>query len=287
MSEAIRFSHVYFSYEQNKDVVEASKCTINDVSFTINKGEYVALIGHNGSGKSTIAKIIVGILEAFTDGNENDGVYIDGIKMTENNYQSLQKKIGMVFQNPDNQFIGSTVQDDIAFSLENVAMPYDQMKVLVEEYSKKVGMYEYLSREPSSLSGGQKQRVAIAGTLVRHPEILVLDEATSMLDPQGRNDIRTLIRNMKKENPDLTIISITHDIEEAYQSDHVIVINKGKVVKEGTPDDVFSDEVLMKKIDLTIPFYKQLKNELEKYGIDINGVDNIDNIDELVDRLCR
>ena len=284
MSEAIRFSHGYFSYEQNKDVVEASKCTINDVSFTINKGEYVALIGHNGSGKSTIAKIIVGILEAFTDGNENDGVYIDGIKMTENNYQSLQKKIGMVFQNPDNQFIGSTVQDDIAFSLENVAMPYDQMKVLVEEYSKKVGMYEYLSREPSSLSGGQKQRVAIAGTLVRHPEILVLDEATSMLDPQGRNDIRTLIRNMKKENPDLTIISITHDIEEAYQSDHVIVINKGKVVKEGTPDDVFSDEVLMKKIDLTIPFYKQLKNELEKYGIDINGVDNID---ELVDRLCR
>lgn len=284
MSEAIRFSHVYFSYEQNKDVVEASKCTINDVSFTINKGEYVALIGHNGSGKSTIAKIIVGILEAFTDGNENDGVYIDGIKMTENNYQSLQKKIGMVFQNPDNQFIGSTVQDDIAFSLENVAMPYDQMKVLVEEYSKKVGMYEYLSREPSSLSGGQKQRVAIAGTLVRHPEILVLDEATSMLDPQGRNDICTLIRNMKKENPDLTIISITHDIEEAYQSDHVIVINKGKVVKEGTPDDVFSDEVLMKKIDLTIPFYKQLKNELEKYGIDINGVDNID---ELVDRLCR
>lgn len=284
MSEAIRFSHVYFSYEQNKDVVEASKCTINDVSFTINKGEYVALIGHNGSGKSTIAKIIVGILEAFTDGNENDGVYIDGIKMTENNYQSLQKKIGMVFQNPDNQFIGSTVQDDIAFSLENVAMPYDQMKVLVEEYSKKVGMYEYLSREPSSLSGGQKQRVAIAGTLVRHPEILVLDEATSMLDPQGRNDIRTLIRNMKKENPDLTIISITHDIEEAYQSDHVIVINKGKVVKEGTPDDVFSDEILMKKIDLTIPFYKQLKNELEKYGIDINGVDNID---ELVDRLCR
>lgn len=284
MSEAIRFSHVYFSYEQNKDVVEASKCTINDVSFTINKGEYVALIGHNGSGKSTIAKIIVGILEAFTDGNENDGVYIDGIKMTENNYQSLQKKIGMVFQNPDNQFIGSTVQDDIAFSLENVAMPYDQMKVLVEEYSKKVGMYEYLSREPSSLSGGQKQRVAIAGTLVRHPEILVLDEATSMLDPQGRNDIRTLIRNMKKENPDLTIISITHDIEEAYQSDHVIVINKGKVVKEGTPDDVFSDEVLMKKIDLTIPFYKQLKNKLEKYGIDINGVDNID---ELVDRLCR
>lgn len=286
MSEAIRFSHVYFSYEQNKnkDVVEASKCTINDVSFTINKGEYVALIGHNGSGKSTIAKIIVGILEAFTDGNENDGVYIDGIKMTENNYQSLQKKIGMVFQNPDNQFIGSTVQDDIAFSLENVAMPYDQMKVLVEEYSKKVGMYEYLSREPSSLSGGQKQRVAIAGTLVRHPEILVLDEATSMLDPQGRNDIRTLIRNMKKENPDLTIISITHDIEEAYQSDHVVVINKGKVVKEGTSDDVFSDEVLMKKIDLTIPFYKQLKNELEKYGIDINGVDNID---ELVDRLCR
>lgn len=284
MSEAIRFSHVYFSYEQNKDVVEASKCTINDVSFTINKGEYVALIGHNGSGKSTIAKIIVGILEAFTDGNENDSVYIDGIKMTENNYQSLQKKIGMVFQNPDNQFIGSTVQDDIAFSLENVAMPYDQMKVLVEEYSKKVGMYEYLSREPSSLSGGQKQRVAIAGTLVRHPEILVLDEATSMLDPQGRNDIRTLIRNMKKENPDLTIISITHDIEEAYQSDRVIVINKGKVVKEGTPDDVFSDEVLMKKIDLTIPFYKQLKNELEKYGIDINGVDNID---ELVDRLCR
>ena len=284
MSEAIRFSHVYFSYEQNKDVVEASKCTINDVSFTINKGEYVALIGHNGSGKSTIAKIIVVILEAFTDGNENDGVYIDGIKMTENNYQSLQKKIGMVFQNPDNQFIGSTVQDDIAFSLENVAMPYDQMKVLVEEYSKKVGMYEYLSREPSSLSGGQKQRVAIAGTLVRHPEILVLDEATSMLDPQGRNDIRTLIRNMKKENPDLTIISITHDIEEAYQSDRVIVINKGKVVKEGTPDDVFSDEVLMKKIDLTIPFYKQLKNELEKYGIDINGVDNID---ELVDRLCR
>ena len=271
--------HEYSRRDEEGNVTGINRA-LDGVSLQVKEGDFIAVLGANGSGKSTFAKHLNALLTP-TEGT----LYVGGMECGDHTKDlDIRKTVGMVFQNPDNQFIGSTVQDDIAFSLENVAMPYDQMKVLVEEYSKKVGMYEYLSREPSSLSGGQKQRVAIAGTLVRHPEILVLDEATSMLDPQGRNDIRTLIRNMKKENPDLTIISITHDIEEAYQSDHVIVINKGKVVKEGTPDDVFSDEVLMKKIDLTIPFYKQLKNELEKYGIDINGVDNID---ELVDRLCR
>lgn len=276
---AVMFENVYFSYDP-----KAEGYTLENVSFKVKPGSYVALIGHNGSGKSTIAKIICGIYEPFKVKNMNSGVYINGEKMTYENYSRLQHQIGMVFQNPDNQFIGSTVQDDIAFGLENDQVKREDMEVLIKEYSKKVGMDQFLTREPSSLSGGQKQRVAIAGTLVRKPKILILDEATSMLDPKGKREINALIKSMKKENKELTIISITHDIEEAYQADEVIVLNKGKIIKRGLPEEVFSDLKSLEEIELDIPFVLKLKNELKKYDINVNEAKDLE---ELVRSLCR
>lgn len=279
MSEiAVELKNICFSYEEGKSPDE-KLFALDDVSFTANVGEYVALIGHNGSGKSTIAKIIAGILEI-----RKGQLFIFNEELVDENVRSLQKNIGMVFQNPDNQFIGASVQEDIAFGLENDCVAREEMVPLIEEFAKKVGMSDFLNREPTSLSGGQKQRVAIAGTLVRKPRILLLDEATSMLDPKGKREIRNLIQAMKEENPELTIISITHDIEEAYQADRVIVMNKGRIEMSGTPKEVFVDYERLKEIDLDIPFFLQLKNRLDAYGIDIEGVSNIKG---LVQKLCK
>ncbi|HBD06333.1 MAG TPA: energy-coupling factor transporter ATPase [Firmicutes bacterium] len=279
---AVKFEHVFFYYDESEKA--NGNYTVSDISFTINPGSYVTIIGHNGSGKSTLAKLLCGILEPCATSVKESGIYIFGEKMTYENYSRIQHQIGMVFQNPDNQFIGATVKDDIAFGLENDCVPASEMEKLIEEYSTKVGMHEFLDREPSALSGGQKQRVAIAGTLVRHPKILVLDEATSMLDPKGKREITRLIKMMREENPELTIISITHDIEEAYQSDEVIVLNHGKIVKIGSPKEVFADFETLKNIKLDIPFFQRLQDELQKYGIDITGVDDISS---LVRLLCR
>ena len=284
MSEAIRFSHVYFSYEQNKDVVEASKCTINDVSFTINKGEYVALIGHNGSGKSTIAKIIVGILEAFTDGNENDGVYIDGIKMTENNYQSLQKKIGMVFQNPDNQIIGTVVEEDVGFGPENMGVPTEKIWERVDESLKKTGMTSYRYHSPNKLSGGQKQRVAIAGVMAMRPKCIILDEPTAMLDPNGRKEVLEAVSDLNRREG-VTVILITHYMEEVVHADKVYVMDNGEVVMQGTPREIFSQVETLKEYRLDVPQVTLLAHELHKAGVDIP--EGILTKEELVGALCR
>ena len=176
------------------------------------------------------------------------------------------------------------MRDDIAFGLENDCIDTDTMKVLVDEFAEKVGMKEYLDKEPSNLSGGQKQRVAIAGALARKPKILIMDEATAMLDPKGRRDIRNLIKKMKDENPGLTIISITHDIDEAYQADKVIVLNKGKVFLSGTPEEVFEQSDKLLSIKLDIPFFHKLNKELKKEGINIDGVGTLEG---LVQKLCR
>ena len=252
---AVRLEHLSYSYK-NDDNINEEDLTINDVNFDIYEGEYVALIGHNGSGKSTLAKLIIGL------------------------YVQLKGQI-YIF---DNQFIGSTVRDDIAFGLENDCIDTDTMKVLVDEFAEKVGMKEYLDKEPSNLSGGQKQRVAIAGALARKPKILIMDEATAMLDPKGRRDIRNLIKKMKDENPGLTIISITHDIDEAYQADKVIVLNKGNVFLSGTPEEVFEQIEKLLSIKLDIPFFHKLNKELKKEGINIDGVGTLEG---LVQKLCR
>lgn len=275
---AVRLENISYSY-RNDDNLTEEDLTIKDVSFNINEGEYVALIGHNGSGKSTLAKLIIGLYVQL-----KGSIYIFDQEMKDENVYELRKNLGIIFQNPDNQFIGSTVRDDIAFGLENDCVKTEDMKVLVDEFAEKVGMKEYLDKEPSNLSGGQKQRVAIAGALARKPKILIMDEATAMLDPKGRRDIRSLIKKMKDENPDLTIISITHDIDEAYQADKVIVLNKGRVFLSGTPQEVFEQSDKLLSIKLDIPFFQKLDKELEKEGIDVNGVRTLEG---LVQKLCQ
>ncbi len=263
------------TYEYEKDV-EA----LDDVSFSINKGEYVTLIGHNGSGKSTLAKLLCYLLEP-TSGE----ILLNGVKEDEKTVSDIRKTIGIVFQNPDNQFIGSTVEDDIAFGLENRNVEYKRMYDLVHEYAKKVHMDAFLNKEPSEISGGQKQRVAIAGILALGLKIIIFDEATSMLDPEGVEDIRRLIFDMKKEDKDLTFISITHDIEEAYYSDRVIILNKGKLFKDGKPEEIFSDYENLTKIGLDIPFVVKVKNSLSGNGVEIPK--DINTIDELARYICN
>ena len=269
----IEVKDLIFGYEKDSTIL---KC----ISFDIFKGEYVTLIGHNGSGKSTLAKLLSYILEP------NSGkVYIEGQELNEKSIKDIRSKIGIVFQNPDNQFIGSTVEDDIAFGLENRNIKQDIMKKTVLEFAKKVGMDKFLNKEPEELSGGQKQRVAIAGILALNLKIIIFDEATSMLDPEGVEEIRKLILNMKEENPELTVISITHDIEEAYLSDRVIILNDGKVYKNDIPENVFKDEEEMRKIDLDIPFVLKIKNELAARNIIIPR--EIKTIEGVANYLCQ
>lgn len=269
----IEVKNLTYEYEKN---VEA----LDDVSFSIEKGEYVTLIGHNGSGKSTLAKLLCYLLEP-TSGE----VLLNGVKEDDKNIADIRRTIGIVFQNPDNQFIGSTVEDDIAFGLENRNVETKRMHELVQEYAKKVHMDSFLKKEPSEISGGQKQRVAIAGILALGLKIVIFDESTSMLDPEGVEDIRKLIFDMKKEDKDLTFISITHDIEEAYYSDRVIILNKGKLFKDGKPEEIFSDSESLIKIGLDIPFVIKVKNSLKENGISIPN--EINSIEELARYICK
>ncbi len=265
----VELKNISFSYHNDETV-------LNHVSLSIEQGSYTSIIGHNGSGKSTIAKLIIGLL-APSDGE----IYVDGELLTNKNVRQIRKKIGLVFQNPDNQFIGATVEDDIAFGLENRQVPSNEMADIVEKYAKSVGMEEYLEKEPSRLSGGQKQRVAIAGALALKPEILILDEATSMLDPKGKSDIKKLILEMKKDNPNLTIISITHDVEEAFLSDEVIVLSQGQVAFKGRPEEVFSKRDVLKNFHLEMPFILDLEDKLNKeLNINIKDCVSIDDIAE-------
>lgn len=257
----------------------SKELTINGLSFSIEEGKYVSILGHNGSGKSTLAKLLMGLLTP-----SNGEILIDGEVLDSKSSNRIRQKMALVFQNPDNQFIGSTVEDDVAFGLENRQVPQDKMKKIIFDYLKLVGMDEFYNKEPSNLSGGQKQRVAIAGALALNPDILILDEATSMLDPKGKKEINELILSLKKEKPTLTIISITHDVNEALFSDEIVLISSGKVSKCGTPDEIFSDENVIKEHKLIYPFIYKLKNELQKIGYDVQGFETIE---ELVDLVCQ
>lgn len=252
MSKILEVNNLSFSYIDNIDV-------LSDVSFSINEGEYTSIIGHNGSGKSTIAKLLIGLLAA-----KEGSLKAFDLEYSKKTIREIRKHFGIVFQNPDNQFIGATVEDDIAFGLENKLVKHEDMQSIINEYAKKVNMLEYLKKEPSTLSGGQKQRVAIAGVLALEPDILILDEATAMLDPKGKREIREIISLLRKDNPKLSIISITHDIEEAFSGDHLIVLNKGKVLFDDTPENVLKHQDELLEIGLDIPFKVRLAQELDK-----------------------
>ncbi|MFT8319529.1 MAG: energy-coupling factor ABC transporter ATP-binding protein [Bacillus sp. (in: firmicutes)] len=251
---------VFFRYEGQEDYA------LDDVTFKVNQGEWVAIVGHNGSGKSTLAKLLNGLYFP------NEGtIMINDILISEDTVWEARKKLGMVFQNPDNQFVGTTVKDDVAFGLENNAVPREEMLKRVESSLEKVKMLSFLDQEPHHLSGGQKQRVAIAGVIALQPAIIVLDEATSMLDPQGREEVLQLIKELR-EQKNMTIISITHDLEEAAKADRLIIMNKGKVYREGTPEEIFQLDKELVSIGLDIPFSVKLRTELHNNGISLEKI---------------
>ncbi|MEI2405536.1 energy-coupling factor ABC transporter ATP-binding protein [Niallia taxi] len=238
---------------------------LDNVSFQIKEGEWVAIVGHNGSGKSTLAKLLNGLY--FT---KEGSIRIGDIIISEETVWDARKRVGMVFQNPDNQFVGTTVKDDVAFGLENNAIPREEMHKRVEASLEKVNMLSFLDQEPHHLSGGQKQRVAIAGVIALKPSIIVLDEATSMLDPQGRQEVLDLIKELKQEN--MTVISITHDLDEAARADRIIIMNKGQVYQEGKPSEIFQLEKELIEIGLDIPFAIRLRSGLEAQGIQVDKI---------------
>lgn len=254
----VSLKNVSFQYENQPSYA------LHDVSFDIHEGEWLAIVGHNGSGKSTMAKLLNGL--QFQQKGE---IIVCGIKLTDESIWEIRKKLGMVFQNPDNQFVGTTVQDDVAFGLENHGIPRDDMILRVEDSLKKVKMDHFLNQEPHHLSGGQKQRVAIAGVLALRPSIIILDEATSMLDPKGRGEVLETVRALKEEKS-LTVISITHDLEEAAKADRIIVMNKGQVYREGSPEDIFSMDEELIHLGLDIPFSIKMTNAFREKGIDLS-----------------
>lgn len=253
MSAMIEIEDLSFEYEENAK-------TIDHISFSVEKGSYTAILGHNGSGKSTIAKLIIGLLAA-----KSGTIKVGGITLTMATLDDVRRLVGIVFQNPDNQFIGSTVRDDIAFGLENICVPHDQMEGIIQEYAGKVNMLDFLDHEPTKLSGGQKQRVAIAGILAMHPSVIILDEATSMLDPRGRKEINELVRELNRDEG-MTILSITHDIEEAARCDQVVLLNDGHIVAAGAPQKVLTDTKRLEELQLDVPFAYKVSSALAKKG---------------------
>ena len=259
MNESIvSLKEVSFQYEGQE------RFALNNVTFDIYEGEWLAIVGHNGSGKSTMAKLLNGL--QFP---QKGDITVCGIGMNEETIWDIRRKLGMVFQNPDNQFVGTTVQDDVAFGLENHGIPRDEMVQRVEDSLKKVKMDKFLYQEPHHLSGGQKQRVAIAGILALRPSIIILDEATSMLDPRGREEVLETVRVLKEEKS-LTVISITHDLEEAAKADRIIVMNKGEVFREGVPEEIFSMDEQLIQLGLDIPFSVKMSKAFRQKGIDLS-----------------
>ncbi|WP_261045897.1 energy-coupling factor ABC transporter ATP-binding protein [Streptococcus mitis] len=257
MKSLIDVKNLSFRYKESQEYYD-----VKDITFHVKRGEWLSIVGHNGSGKSTTVRLIDGLLEA-----ESGEIVIDGQQLTEENVWSIRRQIGMVFQNPDNQFVGATVEDDVAFGLENQGLSRQEMKKRVEEALALVGMLDFKKREPARLSGGQKQRVAIAGVVSLRPAILILDEATSMLDPEGRRELIETVKGIRKDY-DMTVISITHDLEEVAMSDRVLVMKKGEIESTSSPRELFSRNDL-DQIGLDDPFANQLKHSLSQNGYDL------------------
>lgn len=272
----IKIKNISFTYP------ESDSPAIDQLSFEIPRGSWTSIIGHNGSGKSTIVRLINGLL--VPNENEDSFIEVDGTKLTDDSVWDIRNKVGVVFQNPDNQFVGATVADDVAFGLENRGVPRSEMVKIVPEAIKAVGMTDYTHTEPANLSGGQKQRVAIAGIIAIRPKVIILDEATSMLDPEGRNRILKTVHQMQ-DDYNLTVIAITHDIDEASLADNVIVMDDGHLITQGTPKDVFAQAELLKEIGLDIPFYMQVKQALLENEFPIP--EQVNSEKELIKYLCQ
>ncbi|HBC90485.1 MAG TPA: energy-coupling factor transporter ATPase [Lactococcus sp.] len=273
MNKILEVENLSFKYEEDQEMP-----TLDGVSFAVQAGEWVSIIGQNGSGKSTTARAIDGLLE-----NVSGNIKIDGQILSSENIWTLRQKIGMVFQNPDNQFVGATVEDDVAFGMENQGIPREEMILRVDQALKQVNMLEFKGKEPARLSGGQKQRVAIAGIIALRPEIIILDEATSMLDPTGRAEIMRVIREIKAEY-NLTVLSITHDLDEATLSDRVLVMRAGKIIKSAKPEELFGSGEDMVNIGLDMPFTSSLAEDLRA---DFNLPEKYLNEEELADILAE
>lgn len=272
----IKIKNISFTYP------ESDSPAIDQLSFEIPRGSWTSIIGHNGSGKSTIVRLINGLL--VPNENEDSFIEVDGTKLTDDSVWDIRNKVGVVFQNPDNQFVGATVADDVAFGLENRGVPRSEMVKIVPEAIKAVGMTDYTHTEPANLSGGQKQRVAIAGIIAIRPKVIILDEATSMLDPEGRDRILKTVHQMQ-DDYNLTVIAITHDIDEASLADNVIVMDDGHLITQGTPKDVFAQAKLLKEIGLDIPFYMQVKQALLENEFPIP--EQVNSEKELIKYLCQ
>lgn len=246
----IDIQNLDFAYQPKRPILK-------HLDLRVEKGEWIAILGHNGSGKSTLAKLIVGLLEP-TSGT----VTIDGLLLNADTAYDIRKKIGIVFQNPDNQFVGVTVRDDIAFGMENLCFPKEKMEEKIAFYADKVGMTAFLDKEPSGLSGGQKQRIAIAGILAMETEVIIFDEATSMLDPTARKELMDYIRELHREG--LTILMITHDIQEALWADRLVILQNGELFRQGSREELLKDPEMFQKVGLELPVGLQIVEELKK-----------------------
>lgn len=257
MTNSIDVKHLKFKYTDHQE-----HYTLDDLSFHVKQGEWLSIIGHNGSGKSTTVRLIDGLLAA-----ESGQIFVEGELLTEENVWNIRHKIGMVFQNPDNQFVGATVEDDVAFGLENKGIPLEEMQARVKEALELVGMSAFANREPARLSGGQKQRVAIAGAIAMRPNIIILDEATSMLDPEGRLELIQTIKEIRDQY-NMTVVSITHDLDEVVLSDRVLVMKKGKVESSSAPRELFARGEELLTLGLDIPFSANLISTLKDKGFE-------------------
>ncbi|HBF4082936.1 energy-coupling factor transporter ATPase [Clostridioides difficile] len=276
MDNIVKVNNISFEYITD----EAKLKAIDDLSLDVKKGEFVAIIGHNGSGKSTLSKNLNAILMP-TEGN----ILIDGMDTKEEErLWDIRQTAGMVFQNPDNQIVATIVEEDVAFGPENLGIEPKEIRRIVEESLKSVGMYDLRDRQPHLLSGGQKQRVAIAGIIAMRPKCIIFDEATAMLDPSGRKEVMKAIKRLNKEE-NITVIHITHFMEEAVEADRVVVMEKGKKILEGTPREVFSKIKMLKEIGLDVPCMTELSSLLIEEGINISS--DILTVDEMVMELCQ
>ena len=275
--EIIRVSDVYYDYENPDDTVDTA---VNGVSLSVQKGEWLSIIGHNGSGKSTLAKLLNGLFLPRAG-----HVTVDQIDTTdESRIWELRQKVGMIFQNPDNQMVATVVEEDVAFGLENLGIEPGQIRVRVDEALKAVNMVQFAGSAPHMLSGGQKQRVAIAGVLAMKPDVILMDEPTAMLDPSGRREVMETVQRLHEEEG-MTVVLITHFMEEALRGDRVIVMEKGKTVMEGTPREVFAQVETLKGIGLDVPPMTELAHRLRKHGIELN--ESLMTVEEMVEELCR
>ncbi len=276
MENFIELKNVSFSYDEEN---EPEKKAVDDVSLSVKKGEMLAIVGHNGSGKSTLAKLLNGLLQP----SAGEVLVMGKSTLQEDNIIDIRRNVAMVFQNPDNQLVATIVEDEVAFGAENLGIEPEEIRRRIDESLSEVGMLEFKNKKAHQLSGGQKQRIAIAGVLAMEPKCIIFDESTAMLDPAGREDVLEIMHRLNSEG--VTIVFITHYMEEITNFDRIIVLSKGKIAMEGTPGEIFSDVTKLNKLRLDVPEIVWLSELLRRGGLEVPK--NILNADDLVEALCQ